>query len=411
MKRFSVLFLLSSLLFVSCEWLGLDRPDTDEAVEAVPLTLTKAQEAYVTNGNAFAVKLLAEMEKVSEALGYFFSPMSLSMALTMLLNGTKGEAYNELGAVLGYGTDIDISLVNDYCKQFIERAPTWDPLVSVSVANALVANKNYEIKTPFKATLQESFSAEVSSRDFTKTATLNYINDWCKKQTRGMIPKVLESINPSAILYLINAIYFKGAWASPFDPGETKKDVFYCADGSQQRVDMMHQKIRAQMYETNTAQSLVLFFGNGTFSLQIILPQIDKMEETVSEIATSGWRSFFPGVKEYSADTYLPAFEQQYSYHRSNLPLYNVGIHKILDGSADFSPICDSEFGISDIIHDSAFHLDESGAEASAVTVFELATAPAPLPVATFRADHPFLYAIVENKTGAIMFLGKYGGD
>lgn len=410
MKHLLLSIGLTALLLTSCGLLDLDG-DGRESVEPVPLTLSAEQQAYVAPGNAFAVKLLAGVEKNTMDPGYFFSPFSYSTMMTMLLNGTQGEARAELAAALGYGESFDLDLVNDYCRQFIERAPTWDPKVSFSVANALVANQDYTIKAPFKTTLQESFSAEVSSRDFTKVKeTTNYINDWCKKQTRNLIPKVLDTIESDEILFLINALYFKGDWAYPFKASETKDDDFFRADGSKQTVKMMHREFPFPAGKKGSAQVLEMPYGSGPFSMQFILPPLGEMAETIATIEKDGWGSFFleaeyPGGK---TDVFIPKFEQSCSIQ--DLALREAGIRKIFSRLADFSLICDKQLKIDRVIHVSSIRLDETGTEAAAVTTIRGDTAPSQQ-ITSFRADHPFLYAIVEKTTGAIMFLGKYGGD
>lgn len=411
MKHLLLSIGLAALLLTSCGLLDLDG-DGRESVEPVPLTLSAEQQAYVAPGNAFAVKLLAGVEKYTTDPGYFFSPFSYSMMMTMLLNGTQGEARAELATALGYGESFDPDLVNDYCRQFIERAPTWDPKVSLSVANALVANQNYTIKAPFKTTLQEVFSAEVSSRDFTKELeTLNYINDWCKKQTRNMIPKVLDDIDPVAVLYLVNAIYFKGDWAYPFKASETKDDDFFRADGSKQTVKMMHQELPSPAGKKGSVQVLEMPYGSGTFSMQFILPPLGELAETIAAIEKDGWSSFFSEAEYIGSktDVFIPKFEQSFSI--KDLALREAGINKIFNiQAADFSLICDKPLKIDAVKHVSSIRLDETGTEAAAVTIISGYTAPSPQ-ITTFRADHPFLYAIVEKTTGSIMFLGKYGGD
>ena len=379
-------------------------------VDPVPLALTKAQMEYVANGNDFACKLLALVDEKESGHDYVFSPLSVQIALSMLLNGTDGEAFTELCQVLGYGKDLQS--VNDFCQQMITRAPTWDPKVKLALANAMVGNSRYTFKAPYTNTLKTFFSAEVSVQDFSQTnKVLKYINDWCNQHTYGMIHEILDELDPSAVLCLMNALYFKGEWSFPFDKEKTAKEAFHKENGKTFNVYMMNAgDLNCPYAEGPNWKSIVLPYGNGTFRMQIILPTGEaSIHDIVSQIKTSGWSAFENKQSTRNIQLKLPRFETIYNEDRFLDYIHDLGAKQISKPGYFSSITDDGNFSVSLAVHRARINVSESGTEAAAATLLTdrfYLTLQEP-----FYCDHPFLYAIVENTTGAIFFMGKYGGN
>ena len=408
--------LLSGLVAISLFSCQKSRPDTDPweiekiKVEAVPLSLTKAQEAFIQQNNTFATRLLTLIQAQEGAKSFFFSPFSIAMDLTMLLAGSDGDGFKELAAVLGYGDNL--ALVNDYSKQMIEKAPTWDASVQFSLANAFLGNAKYPLKTGYQDLLKNNYQAAFALMDFSqKQDVLDYINGWCKEKTNGLIPSILDNVNPDAVLFLLNAIYFKAKWNAPFDKSETKTSSFIKDTGNTVSLPMMHQVGLKNYAIGKEWKALRLPFGNGAFELQLLLPNegttVFELTGTVQKV---GWNYFFSQTYGVQVDVKIPRFETTYSEADFAQYIKELGVSGIFKGDC-FSAISDEKIYVSQIIHRARIRIDEEGTEATGATVIGMdgATGPDQKPVA-FHCNHPFLYAIVENKTGAIFFLGKFEG-
>ena len=383
-------------------------------VESGPLVLTKAQEEFITADNTFAVNLLSKMDSLYADEGYFFSPISISTALSMLLNGTQGETAKEIMDALGYGDNIDA--VNDYCRQILSKSPSWDSLVTLSTANALVSNINRSIKQDYSNTLKTEYLADVSSFDFSNPGpALNYINGWCNEKTHGMIPQILDEVSPDALLYIMNAIYFKGGWSSPFYKENTEDSKFTKDNGGILDIQMM-SKIEELNYSRLDGMSLLeLPYGNGSFAFQVLLPETGTTARALTSIKETGWNELFSNLTKDEVYVSIPKFKVEQSSPYDMRPIVHaLGIKRAFISSSDFAPMTDESVFVSMILHKAAITLNEEGSEASAVTIIGWATAtpgyvPQP-PQNVFLANHSFYYAIVDKVNGLILFMGKYNG-
>lgn len=431
MKNY-ILILITTLLFpvviVSCDKSADNEKITEESVEKTvdtviventielgPLELTKVQEGFILADNTFAVNLLSEMDSRYADEGYFFSPISISTALSMLLNGTQGETAKEIMDAIGYGDDIDA--VNDYCYQILSKSASWDSTVTLQTANAMVANKSREIKASYSNTLKSEYLADVSSFDFSNPASvLNYINGWCKEKTHGMIPKILDEVSADALLYIMNAIYFKGEWSSKFyeeltDDGKFTKDNEEIVD-----VRMMHKTDSLNYSSLDGMSLLELPYGNGSFALQVLLPETGTSAQALTSIKETGWNELFSNLTKDKVKVLIPKFkvEQSSPYDMRSI-VNDLGMQKMFISSNDFAPMTDEPVSVSLILHKAALTLDEKGSEASAATIIgmdmlaEPNYVPQP-PRNVFLADHSFYYAIVDKVNGLILFMGKYNG-
>lgn len=383
-------------------------------VESVPLVLTRAQEGFITADNTFAVNLLSEMDLLYADKGYFFSPISISTALSMLLNGTQGETAKEIMDALGYGDDIDA--VNDYCRQILSKSPSWDSSVTLSTANALVSNSNRSIKQSYSDTLKNEYLADVSSFDFSNPGpALNYINGWCNEKTHGMIPKILDEVSPDALLYIMNAIYFKGGWSKKFEKGLTDDGKFTKDNGEIEDVRMMHKWDSLSYFSLDGISLLELPYGNGSFALQVLLPETGASARALTSIKETGWNELFSYLTKDEVYVSIPKFKVEQSSPYDMCPVVNaLGMNKMFVSSSDFAPMTEEPVSVSMIIHKAAITIDEEGSEASAATLIGGVTATpdyvSPPPRNLFLADHPFYYAIVDKVNGLILFIGKYNG-
>ena len=268
MKRFAWLFAAMLVLVPgSCNELdpeGGNNPYTS-------ISLTTKQTGYVQAGTAFAWKFIdqvdehARKEKEKE---WFVSPLSLQIALGMLLNGAQNETAAEICRTLGYNEG-ETAEINAWCKLMLEQLPKVDKKTDLALADAIFYNKKLTLKGPFRNDVTSWYDAQLEALDFSKTkASADVINKWCDKQTKGMIPHVLDEVSPTALAYLVNALYFKSEWAEKFPKGNTQNETFTDEAGQKSQVKMMKLAGKEFNYgETDLCQIVNLPYGNGNFDI------------------------------------------------------------------------------------------------------------------------------------------------
>ena len=415
MKRIVWILLAATLclLPLSCNRLEPD-PIDDGENPFTPISLNTKQQGYVQAGTTFAWKFLDKVDEHARQENektWFVSPLSLQIALGMLLNGAQNETAAEICRTLGYDEG-ETAEVNAWCKLMLEQLPKLDKKTDLTLANAIFYNKKLSLKGPFKDNVTSWYEAQLEALDFTQTtASANIINKWCDKQTKGMIPHVLDEVSPSALAYLVNALYFKSEWGEKFPKGKTGNETFTSEKGGKGKVKMMKLDGKTFSYgENDLCQAVCLPYGNGNYAMTVLLPRNGHTvrEVTASLIQDGDIRLW--GRAE--VDLWLPRFETKYHIKLNDI-LCNLGMPRSFDPSrADFLAMCDKASHVDFVQQDAAIKVDEEGTEAAAVTVIGMElTAAFPHetpPKVVFHADHPFLYLITETSTGAVLFAGKY---
>ena len=377
-----------------------------------PLSLSTKQTGYVSAGMDFSYRFLEKVDAKTTLEGHdswFVSPLSLQIALGMLLNGAQGVTAAEICRTLGYG-DGETAEINGYCRLMLEQLPKLDKKTELSLANAIFYRKDISLKTPFKNAVSDNYHATLEAMDFSKSAAaVKTINNWCGKQTKGMIPKVLDNVSPDATAYLINALYFKSKWAEQFSKGDTGKETFTDEEGRTLKVDMMKMDDKSFAYNENgICQAVRLPYGNGAYAMTVIHP---KAGHTVSELLSSPEEIPSPAHRA-TVDLWLPRFEMKYHVLLNDI-LRGMGMHTSFDPlAADFLAMSDIPSYVDFVQQDAVIKVDEQGTEAAAVTVIGMRETAMPMPPekVVFHADRPFLFLISEQSTGAILFAGKYSG-
>ncbi|MBQ6378285.1 MAG: serpin family protein [Prevotella sp.] len=386
-----------------------DEPLSNEDNELKYISLTRAEQDLVNENNNFAFNLF---RKVTSEKSEIVSPISITYALGMLNNGAAGETQKEINKVLGFG-ETGADGINDFCRKMLTEAPTLDKLTKVMIANTIYMNKGYELKSDFIDKANTYYDAEPETREFNEE-TRQVINKWGNDHTEGMIPEVLKpnEFNPSSVSYLLNAIYFKGAWAEKFDKGNTKDEAFkgYSAE---KQVPMMHQEHEFSYTETDDCQALCLPYGNNAYRMTILLPKEGKtINDVLKTLTAESWQRYqFMGSA--IVDVKLPRFESESDIKLIDI-MSELGMPRAFDPYlAEFPNFCNVPVFISMMKQVAKIKLNEEGTEAAAITVIGIKTtavAPEPQHV-QFFANRPFLYVISEFSTGAIFFIGQYMGD
>ena len=395
---------------------GSIEPQPEPIVTPVELPtsmeLTRAELKMVSSSNEFAFNLFRTAQDETES--QILSPISITYALGMLNNGAAGETQQQINKVLGFG-DAGADSINAFCYKMLQMAPTLDPLTKVMIANTIYMNKPYELKQEFVEKAKAFYDADPETRDFHDGKTMDVINQWAADHTEQMITEVLNenTFDPDAVSYLLNAIYFKGSWTSKFDKAETVDEDFQTPIEGEVSLPMMHQQASFDYGETDDYQALRLPYGKGSFVMTILLPKKDS--RAVPQVPTAeAWQQLNWRMYGHKVDVKLPRFESKTDISLKDI-MRTLGMPDAFDGGkADFSNFCNTPTYIGMMKQVAKIKLDEEGTEAAAVTVigvWEAALLPdEPEYVTNFHANHPFLYVISEQKTGAVFFIGQFTG-
>lgn len=382
-----------------------------ELPDPIKIELRGSEAEMVKSDQQFAIEFFANVfnEEAAELdKNFMISPLSLSMALAMTWNGADGETKAVMQKVLkldGY-TDQE---VNEYYEKLREGLLKTDPSTKLAIANSIWTNKNIKFKDDFIRLNNEYFNSTVESVDFSDANSVKLMNKWAADNTNNLITHVLDKTNPNALMYLMNALYFKGIWTSEFNSRNTSSKPFYSEDGQTKNVDMMHQKSSFNYNENQTMQIVELPYGNQAFSMIVLLPKEgNKLADVTQELQNSNsWGNLVSGLRSTQVDLYLPKFKTEYSRVLNDV-LEKMGMGIAFEpGAADFSRMTDADAFISFVEQFTYINTDEVGTEAAAVTVVGIElTSYQPDRTATFNANRPFIYIIRENSTGSILFMG-----
>ncbi len=364
---------------------------------------------YVLDGSSvFAFSIFKALNSEDANENIFISPFSISTALTMTYNGADGETKAGMEKALGY-TDIDRALVNDSYKKLISNLKKIDKSISLNIGNSIWIREGELINKEFISTNEKNFNAEVSSLDFSDSASVDTINNWIKDETKGKIEKMINGpIDPDIIMYLINAIYFKGEWSNPFDPKKTSDSDFFTYDGDINTVEMMSRKGDYEYAKGKDYKAIRLPYGKDKTSMHVILPNegVD-INDFINNMTPERWNDIRSSLNTTSGvDLKLPKFKLEYGIKSLNESLKALGMENAFSDTADFSGIRE-EIAISDVLHKAVIDVNEEGSEAAAATVVVITASSAPMEPTTFIADRPFIFLITDDTTGTILFMGK----
>ncbi len=410
--------LFSSILFASSscdnsvdEIKDKDRP-TSELPKPIIIDLQGVESSMVISDKVFAFDFFAHLfheERNDEDKNFMVSPFSLKMALAMTWNGSVGDTKHAIQNTLGLGDWTDDE-VNNYFKKLKDAFEKTDPSTQLAIANSIWTNRDIEILPKFISLNKTYYNATVEAVDFGSLVTVDRINKWAADNTKGLIDKVIETVSKDDLMYLLNALYFKGTWTTEFDAKKTSKMNFTADDGSKTKVDMMYQEARFGYAEDQTMQLVELPYGNEAFSMMVLLPKDGKMLTDVTEALQKAdyWSGLIGNLTNTKVDLFVPKFKTEYSKKLNNV-LKDMGMSVAFTaGKANFSRMSDKEAFISFVIQDTFIATDEVGTEAAAVTSVGITTTsfPTSSEKVIFKADKPFIYLIHEKSTGSILFMG-----
>ena len=378
----------------------------------LPRPLTAPEQRVRDASNDFAFGLLREVNRAHRDSNVFISPLSASVALGMTLNGAQGATLDAMRVALGVAGAPEAELNEGY-KGLMALLRELDQSTEIRIANSVWARNGLPVNPAFTATLGSYFGATARTLDFRAPSAAPTINAWVSESTNGKIKTIVDPPIPAdVVMYLINAVYFKGVWRDAFDPALTRDDRF-AAPGGPVAVRMMQRKARWAVVRADGATIVELPYGNGAFAMTIALPDAGvSVEAFVADLTPDRWRRWTSALADSASvretELQLPRFRLEWE-DSLNGPLKALGMGIAFDSrQADFYRIADvrpDRLYISDVKQKSYVDVDERGTEAAAVTSVQVSqTSAGPPPV---RVDRPFVVAIRERLTGSILFVGK----
>lgn len=361
----------------------------------------------------FSFKFYSEVLKRRTGENTFVSPASAMLALAMAYNGADGTTRQAMARAL----EIEAMSLEEVNRAFADLkfalAPS-DPKIKVRIANSLWAKNGFSMNPAFIDRNKQYYGAEVASLNFSDPAAADTINQWVNRNTEGKIEKIIDRIEPATVLFLINAIYFKGQWQVEFKKDKTKPDVFRLAGGQQKQLPMMSQAGSYLYYKGEDFQSVALPYGTGRMSMYVFLPDeqigLDQFEQNLT---AENWEMWLKSLRMTPGDLMLPRFKVKWESGLNNA-LKPLGIGEAFDPNhADFSLMTKvnsgNRFFISEVRQKSWCEVNEEGTEAAAVTSVGMATTSVQQPPERFfmKVDRPFFFAIRDSLTGVVLFMGS----
>ena len=418
--QFISLLFAAAAVFAACDnTLGADDDNEavikDEEYDFHTIVRTKSDAEMTKAVNTFCFNLY----NIGYAAGVntLWSPMSFTSAMSMAAVGANGKTRTEITDALGF-TQMTMDDINDYNSKLVKTLLSSDPSIELSVDNSAWISELYKekVKTSYTQQISTFYDAEINYADFSKAEDASkIINDWCSQKTDGQIKEIIYSgdIDDLTRLILLNTVLFKGGWSSTnvFDAKNDFGTSFTSDSGQKVGVEMMAGNFDLPYFEDETTQAISLPFGNGALKFTIVLPSKEKSFETFAQnFDYTQWKQIKEKMAVKSLSVAIPRFEIELKSDGVKL-MSQLGVTRAFDPLlADFNSIMNGIF-ISKINHSTKLTLDEEGATASAATVIEFRAgsngAQKSVPEFDFFANHPFMFAIEESSTGAILFIGS----
>jgi serine protease inhibitor len=399
-----LLSLLAAILVLQCS----NNPTaTNNGAER---ELTAAEKHLVQSDNKFGLRLFGQIITEEKEENIFISPLSVSMALGMTYNGADGETQKAMQRTLEL-QGLSLKEVSESYKSLIELLSQLDPKVQFQIANSIWYRQGLAFEKEFIELNKTYFDALVTGLNFDNSDAAATINGWVDENTNGKIKQIVKPpINPDMVMFLINAIYFKGLWTYQFDKEKTTDEKFFLPDGSSRTCKMMIQEGEFDYFEDSDFQVISLPYGDGDFSMIVFLPRMERnVDSLIAQLNEDNWEKWIGSFSEKEGTIQLPRFTLEYEL-KLNDALKTLGMAIAFDPfQADFTKLYQGPQNayISEVKHKSFVEVNEEGTEAAAVTSVGIAVTSVDPEIFWMRVDRPFVFAIRENHSQTILFIGK----
>jgi serine protease inhibitor len=381
---------------------GFDADLTQKSLNVAALPKQTQPQTQLVNANTqFGLKLFSAIAKVEGDRNIFVCPTSIAIALNLLYNGASGKTQQEMASVLSLG-EIDLTTLNRANQSLLTNLQSADRNAKLAIANSLWAKQGIAFRHQFLKNNRQFYQAEVTSLNFNSAESPGIINRWVEEHTLGKIIQIVERINPDEVLFLINAVYFKGNWTNPFDKNLTAPQSFYLANGTAKQQLFMSASGSYLYYENQQLQAISLPYGNKRLSMYIFLPKKNSnLKAFLEQLNFNNWQQWRSQFKSQTGTIKLPRFKQEYEIELSKV-LITLGLKTMFDSNkAEFANLTSQRVKVNSIRHKTFIEVNEEGSEAAAATSAPQASKPF-----TIIVDRPFFYAIRDEGTGTILFMG-----
>lgn len=384
-------------------------PPASDSYEGV--TVSRLNPAVVNAQTQFGFNLFSEVRQGEGNENVVLSPSSVAIALSMVYNGADGatqEAMAEALALQNLSLD-DVNLTN---AELIANLENADPETQVSIANALWGNEGVPFEADFLEHNTTFYQAEVNTLNFADPGSLTQINNWVSDQTNGKIPDILSSLQADDMLVLVNAIYFKGSWTDEFNPRQTRDRPFYLADGTEISHPQMVRSDEFRYLENDQFQAVRLPYGRDRLSMYVFLPRgtASNTEAFYSNLNADNWRTWMSQFQSREGTLYLPRFTVEYDTALKDA-LSALGMADAFNpNAANFARLSPQPAYIDSVQHKTFIEVNEEGTEAAAATSVTIAPTSIAIPTVPpfeMNVDRPFFFAIQDDQTGTVLFMGS----
>ena len=400
--------LLLIMIFMCTGYSCQQEEISDNENKIIRLDTKSAQ--LIEADNTFGLEIFQKIRKESDKENLMISPLSISVALAMAYNGAANDTKTEMEKAMKLN-GLTAEQINNSYQNLIEALQSLDEDVVFEIANAIFYADGFTVKPGFLDINQTVYDAEVKKLNFGLTSSVDEINGWVAEKTHDKITKIIEMLNPLDRMVLLNAIYFNGIWKNKFDEEGTHLLPFTPSDGTSLEVPMMRKEEKLQYSANSLFQAVKMPYGKGQYNMVVFLPADGKnSQDVIDAFSGSKWESWMNGfeTKDHVVVT-MPRFKFAFEIGLIKV-LEQMGMVKAFQPeTADFSKITEEDLYISSVIHKSFIDVNENGTEAAAVTAIVFATTSAgnEPPKTYFTVNKPFVFAITENDTDAILFLGE----
>lgn len=385
--------------------LKVQASDLMEGVNANTVIGKASDDRFIKSSADFAVKLFKET--IAEDKSSLISPLSVMLALAMTANGADTKTKKEMETLLGGDTKLE--KLNEYLYTYVKNLPS-DKKYKLEIANSIWFRNDENRLTVEKDFLQKNadyYGANAYKSPF-DAQTLKDINNWVEDKTDGMIDKIIDEINPDAVMYLINAIVFDAEWQNVYKKNDIYTGTFTAYDGTKRSVEMMISE-ESKYIDDGKATGFIKDYKDGKYSFVALLPNEDiSINDYIASLSGEGLIKAIKNSEDAYVEAQLPKFSYDYTVSMNDA-LKTLGMPTAFNtGTADFSKLGKSARGniyIGEVLHKTFISVDELGTKAGAVTKVEMRDESARLGY-TVKLDRPFVYMIIDNETKLPIFIG-----
>ncbi len=406
MKRLVLsIYAVACIFAISCSEreFGVDEDVFDDGI-----VLTKAQENILKAENAFGMELL---KKLYEGDDIIISPYSISAAFSMLANGASGTTYDNIASTLGLKGSADD--INEYYKLMTQQMCSADPDVEISIANAFWMNSGFSVKRPFLNALEQNYDSFNKVLEFGTPKAKQEIDGWIERSTNGMMDHLGADIFEDSQFVLSNTIYFNAAWR--LNPGV--EYLTFTGKKSTSRDVPFFSWASVKCYVDKDVAVCSVPYASGRYSFVAVMPSGSGFDRFMKNLSAEKFANYAGRVSyggtDHSYILKLPQFDVSTLLRGEDFDkkLEKMGMNNVLSGNYNYSNLSDDLITGLTTIHRAKISVNLNGTEASAVTaITNMSWAPGPefhqSVVTVVQIDHPFVFAIRENSSGAFIFLG-----